>query len=146
MTASRRTGEGDRGAIVVEMALALPILVVILGSMVLFGRLTQAANTIELAAAQAAQAATSGDSAADARARAETAAGTVLSANGVACSRPAVVLVDTSQWGRPVGQPAAITVQVSCDVRLGDVALPAIPGTRTVSASAVSPLDTWTRR
>ena len=51
------------------------------------------------------------------------------------------VRVDTEGFAAPAGTPAAVTVDVACTVDLSDVAVPGLPGSRTLTDSAVSPLD-----
>ena len=53
---------------------------------------------------------------------------------------------DTTGFARPVGTPATITATVSCLVRLSDLAMPGLGGSRTVTATASSPLDTYRER
>ena len=45
-----------------------------------------------------------------------------------------------------VGTPAADTASVRCVVNLADLAVPGVPGTRTVTATASSPVDTFRER
>ena len=56
------------------------------------------------------------------------------------------ISVDTSGFGSPVGTPASVRATVTCVVNLSDLAVPGVPGTRTVSASMSSPLDTYRER
>ena len=43
-------------------------------------------------------------------------------------------------------QPQTVTATVTCPVRLADLAVPGLPGTRTVRHTAVSSLDTFRER
>lgn len=52
------------------------------------------------------------------------------------------VTVDTGGFGLPVGTPAT----VSCTVPLADLGVPGLPGERTITATAHSPLDTYRGR
>jgi hypothetical protein len=56
------------------------------------------------------------------------------------------VAVDTSGFAVRLGQPASVTVEVSCRVRLADLALPGVPGRRILTGRAVSPLDPYRGR
>jgi hypothetical protein len=56
------------------------------------------------------------------------------------------VTVDTAGFAVPLGRPATVSVQVSCRVRLADLTLPGLPGSRLVSDRAVSPLDPYRGR
>ena len=54
--------------------------------------------------------------------------------------------MDTSGFASPVGPPANVTATVTCVVNLSDVAVPGLPGTRTITATMTSPLDTFRER
>ena len=41
---------------------------------------------------------------------------------------------------------ASVTATVTCVVNLSDVAVPGLPGTRTITATMSSPLDTYRER
>jgi hypothetical protein len=57
------------------------------------------------------------------------------------------VTADVAGFSIPPGQPAQVSVQVSCDVRLsGLTVIPGIPGSRALTASASSPLDLYRAR
>jgi hypothetical protein len=56
------------------------------------------------------------------------------------------VTVDVSGFAVQVGRDAHVGVQVSCTVPLGEQAVPGLPGSRTLSAHAVSPLDRFRSR
>jgi len=45
-----------------------------------------------------------------------------------------------------VGTPATVTATVRCVVNLADLAVPGVPGARTVTATASSPVDTFRER
>ena len=54
--------------------------------------------------------------------------------------------VDTAGFTAPVGAPAQVTARVSCVVALADLAVPGLPGTKTLRASFASPLDSYRER
>ena len=56
------------------------------------------------------------------------------------------VAVNTSGFAVRPGQPATVSATVTCPVRLSDLAIPGLPGTRTVTHTAVSSLDTFRER
>ena len=58
----------------------------------------------------------------------------------------AKVALDTSGFAIRPGQSATVTATVTCPVRLSDLAVPGLPGTRTVSHTATSSLDTFRER
>jgi len=46
-------------------------------------------------------------------------------------------------FSAPLGTPTNVRVQLSCTATLADLALPGVPGSKTVTATATSPLDSW---
>jgi len=68
-----------------------------------------------------------------------------VAAQALQCTAVSVT-VDTSGFAASPGLPATVTATVSCPVRLADLAVPGLPGTRTVSHTAVSALDTFRER
>jgi len=45
-----------------------------------------------------------------------------------------------------VGTPAKISATVTCDVNLSDLFLPGVPGSKAITATMSSPLDTYRER
>lgn len=136
----------DRGSVSVELAILLPGFVYLIVLAIVAGRQVVAQGAIDLAAHDAARAASLSRSAATAQARATTAAQDTLAQQGLACSS-LTVTVDTEQFALPVGTPASISVTVQCVVSFADLAaLPGVPGSRTLTASFVSPLDQYRSR
>ena len=129
---------GDAGSSTAEMALVTPLLVMILLFVVLCGRLVAAQMDLDAAASSGARAGSIARTEAAAKAEAERTARDTLAARGVTCQQ-ATVTVSTSGL-RPGG---AVTVTVSCVVPLADLLLLGVPGSRTVSATATSPVDQW---
>ncbi|MFI5953353.1 TadE family protein [Cryptosporangium sp. NPDC051539] len=135
----------DDGSIAVEFAILLPAFVLLIAVAAVIGRQTVAQTAIEGAAHDAARAASISRTAATAQARGTAAANDVLDAQGLHCD-PVTVTVDTRQFARPVGQPASVTAVVSCSVAFSDIAVPGLPGNRTLSATFTSPLDLYRGR
>ncbi|GAA3714275.1 hypothetical protein GCM10022224_094890 [Nonomuraea antimicrobica] len=54
--------------------------------------------------------------------------------------------VDTAGLSAPLGRPATIIAHVSCEVQLADLAIPGIPGTKTITSSFTSPIDPYRAR
>jgi Flp pilus assembly protein TadG len=118
--------------------LLTPLLVAVLLLVVLCGRLVTAKMDLQAAASAAARSASIARSDAAARAEADRTARETLAARGVTCQQ---VTVTVATGGlRPGG---AVTVTVACTVPLADLALLAVPGSRTVQATATSPVDVW---
>ena len=56
------------------------------------------------------------------------------------------VSLDTAGFAVPVGQPAQVAATISCDVDLSALAVPGVPGAKTLSARTVSVLDRYRSR
>lgn len=136
---------GDRGSVTLELAVIAPFLVLLLGALVLVGRVQVAGGAVEQAARSAAREASIARSADAARTAAQEAADRELAAAGVACV-PADVSVDTAGFAAAIGQAAVVRVEVRCTVTIDDLAIPGVPGDHTMTADAVSPLDRYRSR
>lgn len=106
------------------------------------GRVTTAHESVESAATDAARTASIGRNPVTAKNDAAQAAASSLAGQGLHC-RHINVDVNTTGFTKPAGQPATVTATVSCTLDLSDLAVPGIPGTRTISATVSSPIDTW---
>jgi Flp pilus assembly protein TadG len=140
-----RRRRGDRGAVTLEFVVVAPAVLALLGLLVMAGRVAIASNSVESAADEAARSASISRTAAGARAAAEDGARRSLAEQGLQCASVRVD-VDTAGFEVAVGLPAQVRATVTCVVRLSDLALPGFPGSRTVTSSAVSPLDTYRER
>jgi len=134
----RLCAAGDAGSSTAEAALLTPLLVAVLLLVVLCGRLVTAKMDLQAAASAAARSASIARSDAAARAEADRTARETLAGRGVTCQQASVTV--TTGGLRPGG---AVTVTVACTVPLADLALLAVPGSRTVQATATSPVDVW---
>jgi Flp pilus assembly protein TadG len=141
----QRGQEGEEGSIAVEVAILMPAFLLLVAVAAVIGRQTVADTAVEGAAHDAARAASIARTAGTARTAAEQAAREVLADQGLHCD-PVTVTVDASQFGRPVGQPATVTATVTCAVSFSDIAVPGLPGNRTISATFTSPLDIYRSR
>jgi Flp pilus assembly protein TadG len=137
---SRRRGES--GSATLELVVWAPALLLVMSVVLLAGRVAQAHQTVEVAAAEAARSASSADTLGTARSSAREAADRALASSGLRCGATTVT-VDTGEWNRLPGVMAKVGVTVSCRVALADLAVPGLPGGRQVSASATSILDTF---
>jgi len=126
----------------VELALVAPGLLLLFGLAVLGGRVAVAGGSVEQVAAAAARQASLARIGAQAEQLAAAAARQSLADQHLQCAAIEVT-VDTSGFRVPLGEPASVAVDVSCAARLSDLAVPGLPGTRTLHARAVSPLDPW---
>ncbi|MEV8515888.1 TadE/TadG family type IV pilus assembly protein [Dactylosporangium sp. NPDC051484] len=129
---------GDAGSSTAEMALLTPLLVMFLLLVVLCGRLASAQMSLDAAAGSGARSGSIARTDAAARTDAERTARDTLAAQGVTCESSTVTV--TTGGLHPGG---AVTVTVSCQVKLSDLLLLGVPGSRTVQATATSPIDEW---
>ena len=135
----------QRGSATVEITMLIPALLIILGLLIIGGRIWFARTTVNEAADAAARAASLARSAADAVTDGRAAAERSLSTKGLRCASTAVQ-VNTAGFGVPVGTPATITTAISCRVAFADLFLPRVPGGVDLAASGASALDTYRSR
>lgn len=140
-----RPGERERGSVAIEAVIGIPAFLLFVALILLAGRLAIATQTVEAAANDAARTASIARTQAQAASTATAAARTSLANQGLACVS-GHVQVDTTGFAAPAGTPAQVTATVTCQVNLADLALPGLPGTRTVTASMRSAIDTYRER
>ncbi len=133
----------DRGSATLEMAILAPVMLLLISFMVLAGRVAVAGNTVTTVAGNAAREASLARSAGAASAAAASSARAALAAQSIQCQNGGTVAVDASGFGAAArGVPGqVVVVTVDCVVPVSDLGLPAMPGTRTLSDRAVSPID-----
>ena len=129
----------------VELAVLLPALLLLLGIIVAGARLWFLRSTVAEAASSGARAASLERSAISAGRAGRRASLDELDRHGARCHSRGVGL-DLDGFSRPVGEPAAVRVQVSCRVDFGDVAVPGLPGSMTITADASSAIDRYRER
>ena len=140
----RRNGH-DRGSAAIEAAILAPPLLALIGVAIMGGRIQVAGGAIEAAAHDAARAASISRTAGEAYANAHAAAQSTLSQDGLHCAN-LVVAVNTGGFDIPVGQPATVSASVTCRVDLSDLVADGLPGSRTLTSTFVSTLDTFRER
>ena len=134
----------DEGNAAVEVAILAPLFIAFLAGLLVAMRVQHGSAVVAQAAADAARHASIARTAARAHSDAVSSAMTTLRDRGLHCS-PAVRL-DLSAFHRPVGQPGAVSARVTCVIRLADIALPGMPGARTVTKTHRSPIDPYRGR
>ncbi len=130
------SSRSEQGSSALELALVTLPLLLLLGFVVVAGRLGATHVDVVGAAGEAARAASLRARPADAQAAAHTAAALNLADGGVRC-RGLEVEVDTSRFRRG----GTVAVDVSCTVDLSDVAWGRLPMQRTYSARSVEAID-----
>ena len=136
----------ERGSAVIEAVIGVPAFMLFVGLIFFAGRLAMANQAVESAANEAARTASIARTQEQASTGATTAAGRSLSEQGLTCVSQDVSL-DTSGFAAPVGTPAQITATVTCRLNLADLAfVPGLPGTKTVTSTMRSAIDTYRER
>ena len=142
--ATVRCRRRDRGSAVVETVIGVPAFILFVGLIIAAGRVSIAQQAVESAAADAARAASIARTSTVAAADGRTSAAQSLAAQQVGCVSSQVA-VDVGGFRAPAGTPAQVTATVSCDVNLANL-LPFLPGSRTLTATMTSPVDTYRQR
>ena len=145
MSSNRTRCVPERGSAALEAAIGLPAFMLFVALIILAGRVAIATQAVDSAATAAARTASIARTAGDANATARTAAASSLTEQSLRCASTTVTL-DTTGLRAPVGTPATVTATVRCVVKLTDLALPGVSGTKTVTATATSPVDTFRER
>lgn len=135
----------ERGSAAVEAAVGLPAFMLFVGLIIFGGRTATTHSAVESAAADAARSASIARSGAESRIDAKAAAQASLANQDIHCLSVSVV-VDVSDFGKPVGEPGSVTATVECLLDLADLSVPGVPGSRLIKATITSPLDTWRER
>lgn len=135
----------DRGAMSVEATLVVPVLVLFMLLVIAGGRVAIAGNAVASAAASAAREASLSSTTTEAQYNASIAAQTAMANSGHACADLDVSINDAG-LDAPLGQVGVVSATVTCTVAMSDLALPGMPGTRTLEATANSPVDAFRER
>lgn len=143
---ARRAGEhAQRGSVTLELAILGPALLALLGLVIAAGRITTTGGAIEAAARDAARQASIARDPATAATSARAAATAALTQQNLHCAS-LTVRVDTGGFATPIGAPAQVTARITCVVALSDLAVPGMPGSKTLRAQFASPLDRYRER
>jgi Flp pilus assembly protein TadG len=135
----------DRGSATVELVILAPTLLLFLLLAIYAGRVAMARQSVHAAAADAARSASIARTQAAAAGNARAVADATLAAEGLRCVDTQVDL-DTAAFTAPIGTPGTVAATVTCTVDLTDLTLPGVPGSRRLTATVTSPLDTYRER
>lgn len=141
----RRSGGRDRGSVVIEAAIGIPAFLLFVGLIIFAGRVVIAQQAVQSAAADAARTASIARTAHEASSTARSAAADSLTNQHVHC-RTWQVRLDTSGFATPVGTAATVTARITCLLDLADLSVPGVPGSKLVTATMTSPIDTYRER
>lgn len=144
MTRRRHLGP-ERGSAVIEAVIGVPAFMLFVVLIVFAGRVAIAHQGVQSAAADAARSASIARTHGAAQTAGDTAAATSLANQHLNCAAT-TVSIDTSGFASPVGTPARINATVTCHINLGDLFLPGVPGSKAITATMFSPLDTYRER
>lgn len=135
----------QRGAAAVELALVVPVLVLLFGVVVGGARVWLARAGVEQMAGAAARAGSQERTPAAAVTAANRLARAQAASDGLRCST-LTVDVDARGLASPPGTPAQVRVSVQCAVPLADVIVPGWPGELVLTAAASSVVDSYRGR
>jgi Flp pilus assembly protein TadG len=141
----KRRGSDERGSVTVELTLLIPALLILLGLLMAGGRLWFARTTVVEAAQTAARAASLSRSASEAGREGREAGRASLATAGLQCVSTSVS-VSTAAFGVPVGTPATVTSEITCQVSFADLYLPVVPGSILLKGRGSAALDTYRSR
>lgn len=135
----------QRGSVSVELVLLVPLAVLLAGLMTAGWRIWSAKADVQRVADAAARAASQQRSGAVAQVRAQAVVDAQLAGLDVGCRDPQV-RIDVTGFLVPAGQPARVSVAITCSTALSDLGVPGLPGQIEVSADAESVLDQFAER
>lgn len=127
-----------RGSASAELVICTPVLLLLAVVAMALGRLVLEHSQVVDVARAAAEAASVWPTPAAATAAATSVASEELARDGLPCTS-SVVAVGTSHL-QPGGE---VQVEITCTVRLAAAGVPGLPGSVTLHASAVAPIETY---
>ena len=147
-TPNSRSGtadSSDRGALSLELSILGPALLMVLALVIAAGRIYLSDGSVDNAARDAARAASLQTSPVAAQGTADQVADQTLASEGLHCTSTSVT-VPTGGFNVPVGQPASVTVTVTCRADLSDIGLPGLPGSKLLTGTFTSSIDPYRPR
>ncbi|MGE0341432.1 MAG: TadE/TadG family type IV pilus assembly protein [Porticoccaceae bacterium] len=129
----------------IEAAIGVPAFGLFIAMIILGGRVEIAKQSVEAAAYEAARAASIERTQSEAISSGKSAASRSLNDQGLQCASTSVT-VNAAGFNAPLGTTAQVTATVTCKVDVADLAIPGLPGTRTITATASSPVDAYRER
>ena len=143
---SSRPRTDERGSAVLEAVIGLPAFLLFIGLIIFAGRIAIATQAVDSAAAQAARTASIARTQSTAESTAPLRSHQQAGRASTSTAPEPAVRVDTTASPPRSGNPRPVTATVTCVVNLADLAVPGVPGTNTVTATASSPIDTYRER
>lgn len=145
MTTPTRHPRRERGSASLQAAIiAVPVLL-ILGLVIAVSVFAKARVTVGAVAFDAARAASISRTASEAQSDGSAAAAASFEQQGLTCTQSSTA-IDTSGFSVEPGTPATVSATVTCTVSAEILGINGIAGTRTFTATARSPLDSFRGR
>jgi len=135
----------ERGSAAIEAAIGVPAFALFVALIIFGGRTATTHEALQSAAADGARSASLARDSQTARTAAREAAVASIANQQIGCLGIDVT-VDTTDFAKQPGVPGSVVVTVSCRLDLSDLAIPGVPGSRVLSATMSSPIDTWRER
>jgi len=143
---SPRRRWSDRGAVTLEVAILAPALLAMVSLAIYAMRLQVADEAVAFAAHDAARIASLARTEPDAIRQGHDTALATLLREDLPCLGQPNVTINAQQFNNPVGETAVVSAVVSCTLRLSDLGLPGVPGTKVITATFASYLDQYRSR
>ncbi|TBO59468.1 hypothetical protein EYS09_12025 [Streptomyces kasugaensis] len=140
-----RWRDDDRGTYTLETVICVTFLLPFLGLLAAYGLAGIFDSSVDNAASSAARAASQAADADTAQARGLAAATASLRQDDRNCTSR-TVRIDTSAFNAPLGQAASVTATVTCTIPISQLTVPGLPGSKTLTATAISALDQYADR
>ena len=139
------TPERARGAAAVEVAVLVPLVLMLVVGVVTVWRVWWTSAQLTSATAAAAWAGARAATTAQARTIASQVLAGDLAAAGITCQNSPVMktLTPSFEGALKAGQSGTISITTTCTVPLHQVGLPGLPGSVTVRAAATEAIDTY---
>jgi Flp pilus assembly protein TadG len=139
-------GTRQRGSVSVEMAILTPAFLLLIITAIMFGRTAVAAHAIDIAAHDAARAASISRTGPAATANAVAAAEAALERQGLDCAGDPVIEPDVSGFATDTLELTFVSVTITCEVSFTDVAIAGVPENRLLTTTFISPIDIFRER
>jgi Flp pilus assembly protein TadG len=139
----RARWRGDGGATLVTFLLLFPILIVFAELIVLGGRVAATRADVQSAAREGARQASIASGPAAVPSVMADAADTALADQGYRCQSHSVQVGPGTNFVAEGTAGGQVEIVVSCTVLLSDLDLLSVPGSITITRSAVEPIDTY---
>jgi Flp pilus assembly protein TadG len=134
------------GSVTVEMAVLTPVFMLLIVAAIVFGRTAVALHAIDLAAHDAARAASISRTESAAASNAQAAAADTLARQGLHCIGAPDVDPDVSGFASGGTDLTFVSVTVTCEVSFADIALPGVPQSFVLRSNFISPIDSFRER